>query len=85
MFQGKLVKHFSRQLVIKASFGEQLQRELGDVPCLAQWLRVVGLSPESIEVRTGSLLLDIFPNLAPSIPVCSIRITSISTANDNAV
>ncbi|KAJ0176406.1 hypothetical protein K1T71_007585 [Dendrolimus kikuchii] len=47
--EGKLVKHFSRQLVIKASYGEELSRELGDVPCLAQWLRVVGLSPESIE------------------------------------
>ncbi|CAK1580638.1 unnamed protein product [Parnassius mnemosyne] len=47
--EGKLVKHFSRQLVFKAQFGEELQRELGDVPCLAQWLRVVGLSPEAIE------------------------------------
>ncbi|XP_026738774.1 kinase suppressor of Ras 2 isoform X1 [Trichoplusia ni] len=47
--EGKLVKHFSRQLVIKASFGEELRRELGDVPCLAQWLRVVGLTPDSIE------------------------------------
>ncbi|GBP59559.1 Kinase suppressor of Ras 1 [Eumeta japonica] len=47
--EGKLVKHFSRQLVIKARFGEELQRELGDVPRLPQWLRVVGLCPESIE------------------------------------
>ncbi|XP_013170220.1 PREDICTED: kinase suppressor of Ras 2 isoform X1 [Papilio xuthus] len=47
--EGKLVKHFSRQLVFKAQFGEELQRELGDVPCLAQWLRVVGLSPHAIE------------------------------------
>ncbi|CAH0692057.1 unnamed protein product [Spodoptera exigua] len=46
--EGKLVKHFSRQLVIKASFGEELRRKLGDVPRLAQWLRVVGLSPDSI-------------------------------------
>ncbi|KAJ8722313.1 hypothetical protein PYW08_004715 [Mythimna loreyi] len=56
--EGKLVKHFSRQLVIKASFGEELRRELGDVPCLAQWLRVVGLSPDSIEAvcsRVASL------------------------------
>nr|XP_049694019.1 kinase suppressor of Ras 2 isoform X2 [Helicoverpa armigera] len=56
--EGKLVKHFSRQLVIKASFGEELRRELGDVPCLAQWLRVVGLSPEAIEAvcsRVASL------------------------------
>ncbi|CAB3227301.1 unnamed protein product [Arctia plantaginis] len=47
--EGKLVKHFSQQLVIKASFREELRRELVDVPCLAQWLRVVGLSPDSIE------------------------------------
>ncbi|XP_028176631.1 kinase suppressor of Ras 2 [Ostrinia furnacalis] len=56
--EGKLVKHFSRQLFIKARFGEELQRELRDVPCLAQWLRVVGLSPEAIEAictRVGSL------------------------------
>ncbi|XP_072949596.1 kinase suppressor of Ras 2 isoform X3 [Epargyreus clarus] len=47
--EGKLVKHFSRQLVIKARFGEELQRELGDVPCLALWLRVVGLSQDAID------------------------------------
>ncbi|XP_068633379.1 kinase suppressor of Ras 2 [Battus philenor] len=47
--EGKLVKHFSRQLVFKSQFSEELQRELSDVPCLAQWLRVVGLSPEAIE------------------------------------
>ncbi|KAG7308377.1 hypothetical protein JYU34_005574, partial [Plutella xylostella] len=47
--EGKLVKHFSHQLAIKARIGEELARELGEVPCLAQWLRVVGLSPESIE------------------------------------
>ncbi|CAG9786955.1 unnamed protein product [Diatraea saccharalis] len=56
--EGKLVKHFSRQLFIKARFGEELQRELCRVPCLAQWLRVVGLSPEAIEAicsRVSSL------------------------------
>ncbi|XP_038220722.1 kinase suppressor of Ras 2 isoform X2 [Zerene cesonia] len=47
--EGKLVKHFSRQLVIKAKFGEELQRELRDVPSLRQWLRVVGLSVDAIE------------------------------------
>ncbi|RVE54387.1 hypothetical protein evm_000872 [Chilo suppressalis] len=47
--EGKLVKHFSRQLFIKARFGEELQRELRHVPCLAQWLKVVGLSLEAIE------------------------------------
>lgn len=47
------MKHFSQQLVIKASFREELRRELVDVPCLAQWLRVVGLSPDSIEVCDG--------------------------------
>lgn len=53
MFQGKLVKHFSRQLVIKAQFVEEIQRELGHVPSLRQWLRVVGLSIDAIEVRTS--------------------------------
>ncbi|XP_026327693.1 kinase suppressor of Ras 2 [Hyposmocoma kahamanoa] len=55
---GKLVKHFSRQLVTKARFGEELQRELASVPCLPQWLRVVGLSQEAIEAvctRVSSL------------------------------
>ncbi|XP_045517038.1 kinase suppressor of Ras 2 isoform X1 [Pieris brassicae] len=56
--EGKLVKHFSRQLVIKANFGEELQRELRDVPSLRQWLRVVGLSVDAIEAvcsRVSSL------------------------------
>ncbi|XP_073956438.1 kinase suppressor of ras [Choristoneura fumiferana] len=47
--EGKLLKHFSRQLVIKARFEDELQRALGDVPCLPQWLRVVGLSAEAIQ------------------------------------
>nr|XP_032516991.1 kinase suppressor of Ras 2-like [Danaus plexippus plexippus] len=47
--EGKLVKHFSRQLVIKAQFVEEIQRELGHVPSLRQWLRVVGLSVDAIE------------------------------------
>lgn len=47
--EGKLVKHFSQQLVIKATFREELRRGLVNVPCLAQWLKVVGLSPDSIE------------------------------------
>ncbi|CAF4933835.1 unnamed protein product [Pieris macdunnoughi] len=56
--EGKLVKHFSRQLVIKANFGEELQGELRDVPSLRQWLRVVGLSVDAIEAvcsRVSSL------------------------------
>ncbi|KAL4713219.1 hypothetical protein ACJJTC_002965 [Scirpophaga incertulas] len=56
--EGKLVKHFSSQLFIKARFGEELQRELRGVPCLAQWLKVVGLSLEAIDAvcsRVGSL------------------------------
>ncbi|XP_050684918.1 kinase suppressor of Ras 2 [Leptidea sinapis] len=56
--EGKLVKHFSRQLVIKASFGEELQCKLRDVPSLRQWLRVVGLSVDAIEAlcaRVASL------------------------------
>ncbi|XP_060803266.1 kinase suppressor of Ras 2 [Amyelois transitella] len=47
--EGKLVKHISQQLNIKAHLGEELLRGLRDVPNLSQWLRVVGLSPESIE------------------------------------
>ncbi|XP_052753234.1 kinase suppressor of Ras 2 [Galleria mellonella] len=46
--EGKLVKHFSRQLFIKARFGEELNDEVRGVPCLAQWLRVVGLGPDAI-------------------------------------
>ncbi|XP_041978812.1 kinase suppressor of Ras 1 [Aricia agestis] len=56
--EGKLLKHFSKQLVIKAQFGEELQRELHDVPNLRQWLRVVGLSVDAIEAvcsRVASL------------------------------
>ncbi|CAH0715274.1 unnamed protein product, partial [Brenthis ino] len=56
--EGKLVKHFSRQLVIKAQFVEEIQRELGHVPSLRQWLRVVGLSVDAIEAvlcRVSSL------------------------------
>ncbi|XP_046966386.1 kinase suppressor of Ras 2 isoform X1 [Vanessa cardui] len=56
--EGKLVKHFSRQLVIKAQFVEEIQRELGHVPSLRQWLRVVGLSIDAIEAvlsRVSSL------------------------------
>ncbi|XP_034832035.1 kinase suppressor of Ras 2 [Maniola hyperantus] len=48
--ESKLVKHFSRQLVIKAQFKEDIQRELGHVPSLRQWLHVVGLSVDAIEV-----------------------------------
>lgn len=47
--EGKLVKHFSRQLVIKARFGDALEKELGSIPNLAQWLRVVGLCHDSIQ------------------------------------
>lgn len=44
------MKHFSYQLDIKAQFVEEIQRELGHVPSLRQWLRVVGLSVDAIEV-----------------------------------
>lgn len=45
--QGKLVKHFSWQLVLKARCAEL---RCLDVPRLELWLRVVGLSDDSIEV-----------------------------------
>lgn len=47
--EGKLVKHFSQQLVIKANLDDQLRLKFSNVPNLAKWLRVVGLSPESVE------------------------------------
>lgn len=48
--EGKLIKLFSRQLVTKGTLKEEeLPQEYRNLPCLSQWLRVVGLSQESIE------------------------------------
>lgn len=52
MFQGKLIKLYSKQLVTKAKLAiESLPAEMRQYPSLQQWLRVVGLAPESIQVH----------------------------------
>ena len=51
IFQGKLIKLFSRQLVNKAQLPEDsLPTEMRNIPRLAQWLQVVGLSEDVIKV-----------------------------------
>lgn len=44
--QGKLIKLFSKQLVVKSRLRED---DLNNIPSLSQWLQVVGLSKESIQ------------------------------------
>ncbi|KAK0160339.1 hypothetical protein PV328_007762 [Microctonus aethiopoides] len=47
--EGKLIKLYSKQLVTKAKLTvEALPLEMRQYPSLPQWLRVVGLAPESI-------------------------------------
>ncbi|XP_063536688.1 kinase suppressor of Ras 2 [Cydia strobilella] len=46
--EGKLLKHFAKQLKIKERF-EEILPQLNDIPCLRQWLRVVGLSEIAIQ------------------------------------
>ncbi|XP_063624375.1 kinase suppressor of Ras 2-like [Cydia splendana] len=46
--EGKLLKHFAKQLKIKERF-EEILPQLNDIPCLRQWLRVVGLSEQAIQ------------------------------------
>lgn len=52
VFQGKLIKLYSKQLVTKAKLAldESLPAEMKQYPSLHQWLRVVGLTQESIQV-----------------------------------
>lgn len=50
--QGKLIKLYSKQLVTKSKLPEEsLPVEMRQCPSLSQWLRVVGLTPESIQVK----------------------------------
>ncbi|XP_065202986.1 kinase suppressor of Ras 2 [Planococcus citri] len=64
--EGKLIKLFSRQLVMKAKFHDKLNTlppHLKNVPKLEQWLQVVGLCPNSIQnicskVKTVEALLE---------------------------
>lgn len=52
MLQGKLIKLYSKQLVTKAKLAiESLPAEMRHYPSLQQWLRVVGLAQESVEVN----------------------------------
>lgn len=49
--QGKLIKLYSKQLVTKSKLPLELwPPDMRLCPCLRQWLRVVGLSQESIQV-----------------------------------
>ncbi|KAI4484473.1 hypothetical protein M0804_007039 [Polistes exclamans] len=49
--EGKLIKLYSKQLVTKAKLAvESLPAEMRQYPSLQQWLRVVGLTQESIQV-----------------------------------
>ncbi|XP_043464776.1 kinase suppressor of Ras 2 [Leptopilina heterotoma] len=57
--EGKLIKLYSKQLVTKSKLTEEsLPAEMRQYPSLPQWLRVVGLRPESIQMvcsKTNSL------------------------------
>ncbi|XP_011500487.1 PREDICTED: kinase suppressor of Ras 2 [Ceratosolen solmsi marchali] len=49
--EGKLIKLYSKQLVTKEKLAiESLPVEMRQYPSLQQWLRVVGLTPESIQL-----------------------------------
>ena len=52
--EGKLIKHFSKQLATKASLSSEqfaaVERSISVYPSLAQWLAVVGVSSESASV-----------------------------------
>ncbi|CAH0773160.1 unnamed protein product [Bemisia tabaci] len=48
--EGKLIKLFSRQLVTKTKLKSSNHADLQNIPSLKQWLLVVGLGPESIQL-----------------------------------
>ncbi|KAJ8679733.1 hypothetical protein QAD02_015520 [Eretmocerus hayati] len=49
--EGKLIKLYSKQLVTKEKLAiDSLPAEMRQYPSLQQWLRVVGLTPESIQL-----------------------------------
>ncbi|XP_014211484.1 kinase suppressor of Ras 2 isoform X2 [Copidosoma floridanum] len=49
--EGKLIKLYSKQLVTKEKLvNESLSTEMEQFPSLKQWLQVVGLTPESIQL-----------------------------------
>ncbi|XP_032674080.1 kinase suppressor of Ras 2 isoform X1 [Odontomachus brunneus] len=49
--EGKLIKLYAKQLVTKAKLAaDSLPAEMRQYPSLQQWLRVVGLAPESIQI-----------------------------------
>ena len=53
--EGKLIKHFSQQLAVKAGLGSGVAgvQELANYPSLAQWLLVVGISQDTREAITN--------------------------------
>ncbi|XP_020279026.1 kinase suppressor of Ras 2 [Pseudomyrmex gracilis] len=48
--EGKLIKLYTKQLVTKAKLADSLQAEMKHCPSLRQWLSVVGLTQESIQM-----------------------------------
>ena len=51
-FQGKLIKLFGKQLITKAKLKlDELPPELLQFPKMQQWLKVVGIRPNTLQVR----------------------------------
>ncbi|XP_024888060.1 kinase suppressor of Ras 2-like isoform X2 [Temnothorax curvispinosus] len=50
MLEGKLIKLYCKQLVAKARLANPLPSDIIEYPSLQQWLRVVGLTQESIQM-----------------------------------
>jgi len=55
-FQGKLIKLFGKQLITKAKLKlDELPPELLQFPKMQQWLKVVGIRPNTLQVRWAHL------------------------------
>ncbi|XP_043272941.1 kinase suppressor of Ras 2 [Venturia canescens] len=55
--EGKLIKLYSKQLVTKAKLPvDSLPAEMRQYPSIQQWLRVVGLTPESIQMVCAKIV-----------------------------
>ena len=56
--EGKLIKHFSEQLAIKAALSAQKDKDVSCIsqyPKLSQWLKVVGVTKESAQAIERSV------------------------------
>lgn len=63
VFQGKLVKLYSRLLLSKSSFiesGALRAKDVVNIPPLDQWLKVVGLTHDAIPVSKKALFVCFF-------------------------